>query len=126
MNDAQYREHCIDLLTKFSGLLAKNCEHCSADDPLLEMSAGFKRIAAGEDLYGSGPVLVNQLFASCPDLAPYFPREILWFLGGECLHLMPDREIAIYQQLDEQRWAAADSGEILNYHDARAKLLKLQ
>ena len=126
MNDDQYREHCLDLLIKFSGLLAKHCEKCSEDDPLLEVSAGLQRAASGEDLYDRGPVLVNQLFASCPDLTPYFPREILWFLGGDCLHQMPDREIAIYQRLDEQRWAAAEAGEILNYHDARAKLLKLQ
>ncbi|MCX2981454.1 dehydrogenase [Halieaceae bacterium IMCC14734] len=126
MNDDQYREHCIDLLNKFSGLLAKHCEQCSDDDPLRTMSEGFNHIATGAELYSSGPVLVNQLFASCPDLAPYFPREILWFLGGECLHLMPDREIAIYQQLDDQRWSAAEAGKILHYHDARAKLLKLQ
>ena len=39
---------------------------------------------------------------------------------------MPDEEIQLFQQLEEQRIAAAAKGERLDLREARAKLLKLQ
>ena len=127
MDDNQYRKHCLDMLGKFSELLSKQAQTTSETDPLRELSASFNTLVEdSDDLYGSGPDLVGRLFASCPQLAPFFPRELLWFLAGDCLHLMPDEEISIYQQLDEQRWAASAKGELLDYHGVRANLLKLQ
>ena len=51
----------------------------------------------------STPALVARLFTTYPDFAPTFPRELLWFFGGDCLHYMPDEEIATFQQLEELR-----------------------
>jgi hypothetical protein len=36
-------------------------------------------------------------------MTPLFPRDVLYLLGGECLHYMPDEEISAYQELDELR-----------------------
>jgi hypothetical protein len=126
MNDEQYRQHCLEVLGQFSRFLNLQSQSSSVDDPIRGLSEGFERLAAGEDLYGAGPDLVSRLFASCPHLSPAFPRELLWFLGGDCLHNMPDEEIELYQQLDEQRQQASARGELLNLPEARAKLLKLQ
>ena len=126
MNDEQYRDHCMTQLSNFSRFLLRQCEEVSEQDPLRELAAGFDRLAGGEDLYRLAPDLVGQLFTHCPQFSPFFPREILWFVGGDCLHFMPDAEIDIYQQLDEQRLEAAARGEIMNYVEARAKLLKSQ
>ena len=126
MNDTQYRDYCLSLAARFAQRLAEDAKNASADDPLQELSTGFAELARGEGVYDRGPALVSQLFASCPHLAPLFPRELLWFIGGDCLHLMPDEELAEFQRLDEMRADAAARGEVLDYHGERGKLLKLQ
>ena len=126
MNDEQYRDHCLAVLGQFSQFMQQQTEACSPDDPMRDLSQGFAAISQGEGLFEHGPDLVARLFASCPQLSPAFPRELLWYLGGDCLHNMPDEEIALYQKLDEMREQAAASGERLNISEARAKLLKLQ
>ena len=93
MNDQQYLAHCLDVLGKFSQFLAQQTEGCSEDDPIRDLSEQFNRLSGGDSLHEDGPALVARLFGSCPHLAPAFPRELLWFLGGDCLHLMPDEEI---------------------------------
>ena len=126
MNDEQYRDHCLKLLSSFAELLEAEARHCSETDPLKELAEAFSACATGPDLYDTAPGLIARLFASCPHLAPAFPRELLWFLGGDCLHYMPDDELLVFQQLDEERAAAAAAGEVFDYAEARANSLKLQ
>jgi len=125
MNDQQYLEHCRRTLVDFSKHLAKRTDGLADEDSLKVLADDFSALASGErDLYVEGPQLVSRLFTTFPDLAPDFPRELLWFLGGECLHYMPDEEIAVYQRLDQLRAAASHSGEIIDFQAVRAKLLK--
>ncbi len=126
MNDLQYREHCLSLLTSFAKLMEQQSERTSSDDPLRELASEFQLLVSGTDLYDSGPPLVARLFSSCPHLAPSFPRELLWFIGGECLHQMADEEMAMFEKLDDMRTEAQDRGELFDYHEAHANLLKLQ
>jgi hypothetical protein len=127
MNDEQYLAHCREALDRFADELAKRASHLPKQDPLRDLAEAFKGLCdnAGE-LYTEGPALVTRLFTTYPDFAPAFPRELLWFLGGECLHFMPDDEIELHRQLDELRTAAAAAGEKLDLRAARSKLLKLQ
>ncbi len=93
----------------------------------MELCSGFGELATElGSHYESGPALIHRLFATYPELAPLLPRELLWFFGGECLHLMPDAEIEQFQQLEEARLDAASRGELFNLRAARAKLMKLQ
>ena len=127
MDDAQYLSHCRALLKQFAATLDQRTEFLPPEDTLRELSAAFSELASGErDFYIEGPGLVERLFVTYPDFAPTFPRDLLWFLGGECLHLMADSEIELYQELDTQRHEAAARGEHLDFAAARAKLLKLQ
>jgi hypothetical protein len=126
MDDRQYRAHCLGLLHNFAELMGRESAKASPDDPIRELAAGFEAIASGEGLYERGPGLIALLFTSCPHLAPVFPRELLWFLGGDCLHYLSDTELEAFQILDEKRLEAAASGELLDYHSEKAKLLKLQ
>ncbi|MEE4660986.1 MAG: PA2817 family protein [Halieaceae bacterium] len=126
MNDIEYRDYCLTLAQRFSERLAQEAGRASPDDPLRDLQAGFEALACGQDVYERGPALVARLFGSCPQLAPLFPRELLWFIGGECLHFMPDSELAQFQQLEDMRADAAARGERLDYQAERAKLLKLQ
>ena len=126
MNDTQYREYCLRLLANLSELLDKEASVSSAEDPLRELAQQFNALADGERLHDDGPELVSRLFSSCPMLAPRVPRDLLWFFGGECLHFMPDEELAMFQLLDDMRLEAASAGEQMDYQEAKANLLKLQ
>ena len=127
MDDAQYASHCREVLAQFAADMVKRTEHLPQGDSLRELAGAFRELSDGSrELYLDGPALVSRLFTTYPDFAPGFPRELLWFLGGECLHYMPDEEIEAYQQLDEMRAEAAAQGKTLDLHQARASLRQLQ
>jgi len=127
MNDEQYLALCREQLANFARDLELRTQHLPENDALRQLAAGFSSLASGDlDLYGEGPTLVSRLFTTYPDFAPSFPRDLLWFFGGDCLHFMPDSEIEIYQQLDELRGDAAAVGETLDLRAARASLKNLQ
>ena len=127
MNDEQYLQYCHDLLSGFAREFSLRVENLPEEDPLRLLAAEFSRLAAGDgDPYVEGPTLVDRLFTGFPDFAPTFPRDLLWFFGGGCLHFMPDEEIALYQELEQMRLESARRGETLDMRAARAKLLKLQ
>lgn len=127
MNDAQYLEHCRELYASFATYLIRQSEHLPAGDPLRELAGGFTRIERGDgDLYRESPALIARLFTTYPELAPAFPRQLLWFFGGDCLHYMPDEEIERFQLLEDERLAAAARGECFDLRAAHAKLLNLQ
>jgi hypothetical protein len=128
MNDEQYLRHCRDLLADFAATLCLRTAELEETDGLRTLALEFRRLAdsGGSELYDGIGALVDRLFTTYPDFAPTFPRELLWFFGGDCLHFMPDDEIDVYQQLDEQRGQAAARGEIIDLRAARAKLLNLQ
>jgi hypothetical protein len=69
---------------------------------------------------------VNTLFTHFADLTPLFPRDILFFLGGDCLHYMPDEEIQAYQVLDELRYSAESQGKSFDWETSKQSLKKLQ
>lgn len=127
MNDDQYRQHCVKLFANFAESLDLRTNFLPDDDPLRELAQGFGSInGEGSDIYAQAGSLVCRLFTTYPDFVPSFPREVLWFLGGDCLHFMPDEEIDTFQQLDELRLQASAAGELFDFKTARAKLLKLQ
>ncbi len=127
MDDASYANYCRELLLNFSRDFSTRTQHLPQQDGLRELASAFAELVDGSrDLYGDGPALVARLFTTYPDFAPSFPRDLLWFLAGDCLHFMPDEEIAAYQQLDEMRAEAAAQGKVLDLRQARASLQQVQ
>ena len=127
MNDEQYLQHCTEQFQKFADELAQRTQSLDEAEPLRELARAFQGLQQPNvDLYSEAETLVCRLFTTYPDFSPTFPRELLWFLGGDCLHFMPDEEIAIYQQLEAQREETATRGEVIDFAAARAKLLNLQ
>lgn len=57
-----------------------------------------------------GQDLMCQVMQRYPQIAHLVPRDLLWFFGGDCLHFMPDAELQLYQQLEEMRYEAEQSG----------------
>lgn len=127
MDDAHYASYCRELLQNFADEFCTRTAHLPEDDALRELAGAFADVAGGtRDLYTEGPTLVGRLFTTYPDFAPTFPRDLLWFLAGDCLHFMPDEEILAFQQLDELRSEAAAQGRTLDLRQARASLRQLQ
>lgn len=62
-----------------------------------------------------GQDLICQVFHRYPQIAHLVPRDLLWFFGGNCLHFMPDDEIALFQALDEGRYEAERNGETFDW-----------
>ncbi len=123
MNDAQYLAHCHSRWREFATTFVQRTEALDPEDPLRQLALACDAVGANtDDLYREGPTLVSRLFTTFPDFAPTLPRELLWFLGGDCLHYMAEEEIALFQQLDEEREAAAGRGEVIDFEAARRRL----
>lgn len=71
------------------------------------------------------PALIYRMLTIAPQFAQEFPRDLLWYLGQECLHFMPDEEIERFTLLDEQRRAADGAGQHFNWSEACAMMRSL-
>ncbi len=69
-----------------------------------------------------GQDLLCQVVQRYPQIAHLVPRDLLWFFGGDCLHYMPDEELALYQQLEELRYEAGERGEPFDWHQHKQLL----
>ena len=79
--------------------------------------------AGDQDALYSGQEIICQVISRYPQVAHIIPRDLLWYFGGDCLHYMPDEEIAQYQLLDEHQAEAAARGEEFNWEQARQLLM---
>ena len=69
-----------------------------------------------------GQDLMSQVILRYPQIAHLVPRDLLWFFGGDCLHFMPDEEIALYQALDERRFEAEENDEPFDWNQEKQLL----
>jgi hypothetical protein len=46
--------------------------------------------------------LLTGLITHYPNLTPAIPRELIWAIGGSCLHFLGDEEIDAFSQQEEQ------------------------
>ncbi len=125
MNDQDFHQEQLQLLRDFNERLQKLTQAPSGG-MLGELAAQFDDlVTAPHTFLDEGPAVVARMMTTTPQLAEHFPRELLWYLGGECLHFMPDEEIDQLTALDEERRAAAARGETFAWrsaHDATRNL----
>lgn len=77
----------------------------------------------GENSLYLGQEIISQVFQRYPQIAHSIPRELLWFFGGDCLHFMPDGEIALFQQLEELQFEAESTGKSFDWFVTKKQLL---
>ncbi|MEE4462516.1 dehydrogenase [Azotobacter chroococcum] len=111
-----YLDHHLALLAHLRGILVAlgEAEQVSDESHALFMERFDELLAALRDSPEErhlGQELICQVFQRYPQIAHLVPRDLLWFFGGDCLHFMPDEEIALYQELDERRFEAEARGE---------------
>lgn len=66
-----------------------------------------------------GQDLICQVIQRYPQIAHLIPRDLLWFFAGDCLHYMPDEEIAMYQALEERRFEAEENDEPFDWNQEK-------
>jgi len=69
-----------------------------------------------------GQDMICQVFHRYPQIAHLVPRDLLWFFGGDCLHFMPDEEIALFQELEERRHEAEENDEPFDWNQEKQLL----
>ncbi|WP_323816276.1 PA2817 family protein [Cellvibrio sp. NN19] len=124
--DQEYYTYHLELLAAFCAQIQQlppfNTEDCSADDEeFITAITQLQQHAHEPGFLEQGQTLMCRVVGSYPHLMPLLYRDLLWFFGGDCLHFMPDEEIAVFQRLDEQREDAKDQQTAFSYKDARAK-----
>ncbi|WP_426416958.1 PA2817 family protein [Aestuariirhabdus sp. LZHN29] len=94
------------------------------ENPLLEkLELLLPELEKGEEsALFSAQQLVSHLIANFPQLTPLVSRDLLWFLGGDCLHWMPDEEVAVYQQLEELYHRSLESNTAFDWVATRQQL----
>ena len=129
---ADYHQFHLNLLKIASNNLLRQAPFNQDELPENELEFQQQLIALVGDLehqrgdyIESGQHILARLVRHYPDLVPLVPRDLFWLFGGELLHFMPDDEIEIFQQLDEERYAAEAAGEPFHYEEARARMLGL-
>lgn len=126
MDDKSFHEMHMDTFRSFTAHL-KGLADKEEGAALLNLASHFALLSsAPSKVMDEGPELVARFFTVAPHLAPTFPRDLLWYLGGECLHFMPDEEIEALTIMDEQRREAAAKGEFFNWRELRAASRGLQ
>jgi hypothetical protein len=127
MNQSDYEIRLLHQLTGFLAELTTKAQGLHSEHPfmdwLLKTSATCEQRPIDYNLVTQQ---VIALFTHYTDMAPLFPRDVLYFLGGDCLHFMPDEEIAAYQALDEMRFEALAQRKTFDWEHAKESLKKLQ
>lgn len=125
--DTSYIEFHQRLLTAFINQIKQqapfNLDHNNQDDrDFMSDIEQLPNIGGSQQLI-QGQQLLCKLVATYHHLMPLLPRDLLWYFGGDCLHYMPDEEIAVFQQLDEQRESARAAQQKFDYEKARLNAL---
>ena len=128
--DQEYYTYHLELLAAFSAQIQQlppfDTENSSEDDQeFLAALAQLQQQPQELDFLEQGQALMCKIVGSYPHLMPLLYRDLLWFFGGDCLHFMPDEEIAVFQRLDEQREDAKQQQIPFSYKEARAKSMGL-
>lgn len=125
--ETQHRDYHLRLLRDFIRHTQQQPpfveEDCPAEDlEFLQRLEALPKAHEEEDFLHEGQQLMGRVIAAYGHLMPFLHRDLLWFFGGDCLHYMPDEEIANFQRLDERRHEALAEGREFSYEDERAKI----
>jgi hypothetical protein len=121
-------DHQMNLLAHLRGILVALGE---ADQVPEESHALFmERFVELIELLPQDPIesqylgqdILCQVIQRYPQIAHLVPRDLLWFFAGDCLHFMPDEEIALYQSLEERRYEAEQNEEPFDWNQEKALL----
>ncbi|WP_341936538.1 PA2817 family protein [Marinimicrobium sp. C2-29] len=128
--ERQHRDYHLRLLRDFIRQVQQQppfvLEECPPEDlEFLQRLEALPQAHEQDDFLHQGQQLLSRVIAAYAHLVPLLHRDLLWFFGGDCLHYMPDEEIAKYQELDERLHEAIARDLEFSYENERAKVFGL-
>ncbi len=90
------------LLSEFAARLPEALSEVVQEEQKLELIANLE--TACQELKRDRALAQNWLFSFIcmqPQLNPLVPRDLLWFIGGDCLHFLIDEEIERFQKIED-------------------------
>ncbi|MFT2111302.1 PA2817 family protein [Marinomonas sp. 2405UD68-3] len=109
------------ILDSFTELKKRMLDHAPFNaDSLAEEEADFLQKWQGlmEETESLSPnylfnaqELLARLIRCYPNLTVLIKRELLWFVGGECLHFLGDKELDLYQNFEEAAYEYEQNGK---------------
>ncbi len=109
------------ILESFTELKKRMLEHAPFDvEPLAEEEADFlqkwqellkEAESLSADYLFNAQELLARLIRCYPNLTTLIRRELLWFVGGECLHFLGDEELDLYQNFEEIAYEYEQNGK---------------
>ncbi|MGH1374671.1 MAG: PA2817 family protein [Cellvibrionaceae bacterium] len=122
----QFHQSLLKNLYQLTEQTLDESHRSQEDQTLIEQLAQLSNAnAINESFIAIGQQVICRIVAAYPHIAPQTPRDLFWLFGGDCLHYMPDEEIAKYQRLDELRFDAEDNNTEFDYEGERARILGL-
>ena len=123
---AEFHQRLLaDFLNNLKQSVPFNQQELSEDDQsFFDVLLSLPQLT-GEQFLNIGQQCLCRIVSTYSHLMPIVPRDLFWFFGGDCLHYMPDDEIAKFQQLEDLRYEAAQNNESVNYEELRARALGL-
>ena len=67
-----------------------------------QFQATLAALDTDNDYIFPAETLLTNLITFYPNLTPAIPRELLWAVGGSCMHFLSDEEIEHYSSIDSQ------------------------
>ena len=67
-----------------------------------QFQALFNAFDANEDPLFIAQELLNNMVTFYPNFTPAIPRELLWAVGGSCMHFLSDEEIEYFSAADTE------------------------
>ncbi|MBN3562637.1 PA2817 family protein [Aliamphritea spongicola] len=100
------REEIAEAFRAVQNTLEKGLQATGSEDAIIAMQHRFENIydaiEANEDYVYLAQETIANFFIMHPNLTHVIPRELLWRLGGSCLHFLTDDEIAEFTRQEEQ------------------------
>ena len=122
----QFHRSLLDNLCELAEKTLDPDHRTPEDTELLDQLNQLRAASAIDEAFiATGQRAICRIVAAYPHLAPQTPRDLFWLFGGDCMHYMPDEEIAQFQRLDELRFEAEDNNTEFHYENERAKVLGL-
>ena len=76
------------------------------DDSGRAINEQFQRVLAaiesGDEYIFPAQELLTNLITFYPNVTAAIPRELLWAVGGSCMHFLSDEEIDQFSAIDQQ------------------------
>ena len=100
------REEISEAFRAVQSTLEKGLQATGSEDAIIAMQHRFdniyEAIESGEDYVYLAQETIATFFTMHPNLTHVIPRELLWRLGGSCLHFLSDDEIEEFTRQEEQ------------------------